>query len=147
MNLLEALNVQSDADCQRIITVRKCHKLGFKSHVHLRQYFSKFGRVERVVLLPMRAKPKNTMEGRGSRPSSMGFVVMESRDVVEAVLGFNNASGIHDIKGWPIEVRNFVKPVDKPDREVSGTTMTSELGAAWSVVHNPTFLNEGMSEW
>lgn len=147
MNLLEALNVQSDSDCQRIITVRKCHKLGFKSHVHLRQYFSKFGRVERVVLLPMRAKPKNTMEGRGSRPSSMGFVVMESRDVVEAVLGFNNACGIHEIKGWPIEVRNFVKPIDKPDREVSGTTMTSELGAAWSVVHNPAFLNEGIFEW
>lgn len=113
MNLLEALNVQSDSDCERILTVRKCHKLGFKSHIHLRQYFSRFGRVERVVLLPMRAKPKNSIDGRGNRPSSMGFVVMESKETVDKILNFNETRGIHEVKGWPIEVRNFVKPVDK----------------------------------
>lgn len=134
MNLLEALNVQSDEDCTRIVTVRKCHKLGFKSHVHLRQYFSRFGRVDRVVLLPMRAKPKNAMDGRGNRPSSMGFVVMETKEAADRILSFNNNSGIHEIKGWPIEVRNFVKPADKPiDRDISGgssTGIASEY-AAW----------------
>jgi hypothetical protein len=113
MNLLEALNVQCDSDCKRIVTVRKCHKLGFKSHIYLRQYFSKFGKVERVVLLPMRAKPKNSMDGRGNRPSSMGFVVMESQEMVDSIITFNQSCGIHEVKGWPIEVRNFVKPVDK----------------------------------
>lgn len=121
MNLLEALNVQGDEDCERIVTVRKCHKLGFKSHVHLRQYFARFGKVERVVLLPMRAKPKGALDGRGNRPSSMGFVVMESRDSVDKILSFDNGSGIHEIKGWPIEVRNFVKPADKPEREISSS--------------------------
>jgi len=115
MNLLEALNVRSDDDCPRIVTVRKCHKLGFKSHIHLRQYFARFGKVERVVLLPMRAKPKSTIDGRGNRPSSMGFVVMESRDSVEKILNHNNSCGVHEIKGWPIEVRNFVKPADRPE--------------------------------
>lgn len=109
MNLLEALNVQSDDDVHRIITVRKCHKLGFKSHVFLKQYFSKFGKVERVVLLPMRAKP-NGADNRGNRPSSMGFVVMESPSLVIKIL----ESDVHVIKGWPIEVRNFVKPADRP---------------------------------
>jgi len=124
MNLLEALNVQSDEDCLRIVTVRKCHKLGFKSHIHLRQYFSRFGRVDRVVLLPMRAKPKNALDGRGNRPSSMGFVVMETKEGADRILSYNNYCGIHEIKGWPIEVRNFVKPADKPDmnRDVSGTS-------------------------
>jgi len=132
MNLLEALNVQSDEDCSRIITVRKCHKLGFKSHIHLRQYFSRFGRVDRVVLLPMRAKPKNAMDGRGNRPSSMGFVVMETTEGAERILSFNNYSGIHEIKGWPIEVRNFVKPADKPfDREVSGVSTGIGSEFAW----------------
>jgi len=115
MNLLEALNVQSDDDIRRIITVRKCHKLGFKSHVFLKQYFQRFGKVERVVLLPMRAKPRHGDLNRGNRPSSMGFVVMENEDLVKKVLEFDNASGVHIIKGWPIEVRNFVRPADKPD--------------------------------
>lgn len=132
MNLLEALNVQSDEDCSRIVTVRKCHKLGFKSHIHLRQYFSRFGRVDRVVLLPMRAKPKNAADGRGNRPSSMGFVVMESKEGADRILSYNNYSGIHEIKGWPIEVRNFVKPADKPlDRDVSGASTGIASEFAW----------------
>lgn len=132
MNLLEALNVQSDNDCCRIVTVRKCHKLGFKSHIHLRQYFSRFGRVDRVVLLPMRAKPKNATDGRGNRPSSMGFVVMESKEGADRILSCNNYSGIHEIKGWPIEVRNFVKPADKPlDRDVSGASTGIASEFAW----------------
>lgn len=133
MNLLEALNVQSDEDCSRIVTVRKCHKLGFKSHIHLRQYFSKFGRVDRVVLLPMRAKPKHALDGRGNRPSSMGFVVMESQEGADRVLSFNNYCGLHEIKGWPIEVRNFVKPADKPsmDRDVSGASTGISSDYTW----------------
>ena len=133
MNLLEALNVQRDDDCSRIVTVRKCHKLGFKSHIHLRQYFSRFGRVDRVVLLPMRAKPKHATDGRGNRPSSMGFVVMETKEGADRILGYNNFCGIHEVRGWPIEVRNFVKPADKPiDRDISGasTGIASDL-TAW----------------
>ena len=115
MNLLEALNVRSDDDCARIVTVRKCHKLGFKSQVHLRQYFQKYGKVERVVLLPMRAKPKGgVVDGRGNRPSSMGFVVMESATSVADIL----SQEVHIVKGWQIEVRNFVRPTDKPDSSV-----------------------------
>ena len=132
MNLLEALNVQSEEDCKRIVTVRKCHKLGFKSHIHLRQYFSKFGRVDRVVLLPMRAKPKHAMDGRGNRPSSMGFVVMDSKEGADRILSFNNFCGIHEIKGWPIEVRNFVKPAEKAiDRDISGASTAVASDYAW----------------
>ena len=106
MNLLHALNVKPGDDISHIVTVRKCHKLGFKSNIHLKQYFSRFGKVERVVLLPMRSKQPN----KGNRPSSMGFIVFESAEVVPRVL----ETPVHTVKGWPIEVRNFVKPADKP---------------------------------
>lgn len=127
MNLLEALNVESDEDVARIITVRKCHKLGFKSHVFLKQYFAKFGKVERVVLLPMRAKVQSNGPSRGNRPSSMGFVVFENESTVQNVLDFDNSSGIHIIKGWPIEVRNFVRPADRPDIPSWVTNKTTDL--------------------
>lgn len=109
MNLLDALNVGPNDDISHIVTVRKCHKLGFKSNIFLKQYFSKFGKVDRVVLLPMRTKQLN----KGNRPSSMGFVVFENSDIVSRVLD----TPTHMIKGWPIEVRNFVKPADKPGDE------------------------------
>ena len=131
MNLLEALDVKSDDDVRRIITVRKCHKLGFKSHVFLKQYFAKFGKVERVVLLPMRAKVQPPSMGgtnsRGNRPSSMGFVVFENESTVETVLKFDKSSGVHIIKGWPIEVRNFVRPADRPD--IPWTTTTTSINS------------------
>ena len=143
MNLLEALNVQSDDDVRRIITVRKCHKLGFKSHVFLKQYFSRFGKVERVVLLPMRAKATPTLSVggpvRGNRPSSMGFVVFEQEATVETVLNFDNSSGVHIIKGWPIEVRNFVRPADRPDIPWTNTTTTMNNGGVDIPSRNSAF--------
>lgn len=107
MNLLDALNVHPGDSIDHIVTVRKCHKLGFKSNVHLKQYFSKYGKVDRVVLLPMRIKQLN----KGNRPSSMGFVVFESPQVAARVLQLET----HTVKGWPIEVRTFVKPADKEE--------------------------------
>ncbi len=141
LNLIEALNVQSDDDIKRIVTVRKCHKLGFKSQLFLKQYFSKFGNVEKVVLLPMRAKPKpggmsdnsTYSGGRNTRPSSMGFIVMSSEAAVANVLSFDNGSGVHIIKGWPIEVRNFVRPADKP-----GMPFSSSSPSCIQFTHSPT---------
>ncbi|EER15200.1 hypothetical protein Pmar_PMAR006929 [Perkinsus marinus ATCC 50983] len=118
MNLLEALQVFNAEDEKRVFTVRKVHKLGFKSQHALRQYFSQFGRVKDVVLLPMRAKPKPGPSGqvRGVRPSSMGFVVMQRPEDVQKILAYG---GVHTIKGWPIEVRPFVRPSDKRDSKDS----------------------------
>ncbi|KAF4665011.1 Acyl-CoA dehydrogenase member 10 [Perkinsus chesapeaki] len=100
MNLLEALQVKTEADEKRVFTVRKVHKLGFKARHILREYFSKFGHVRDVVLLPMRAKPRPGPGGivRGPRPSSMGFVVMSSPEEVRRVL---DVDGVHIVRGLP----------------------------------------------
>lgn len=112
MNLLEALQVKTEADEKRVFTVRKVHKLGFKARHILREYFSKYGHVRDVVLLPMRAKPRPGPGGiiRGPRPSSMGFVVMSTPEEVRRVL---DVDGVHIVRGWPIEVRPFVRPADQ----------------------------------
>ena len=113
LNLLEALGILSPADELRIVTVRRVHKLGFKSALILRQFFARFGQVIDVVLLPMRSRPKASADGnlRGARPSSMGFIVMSS--AAEAQVALKQPT--IEIKGWPIEVRAFVRPADRED--------------------------------
>ena len=112
LNLLEALNINSPSDEEKVITVRKVHKLGFRSQAILRRFFSKYGTVDDVVLLPMRARPKPGADGltRGARPSSMGFVVMSSSHAAQAALRIP----LQEIHGWPIEVRAFVRPSERP---------------------------------
>jgi hypothetical protein len=107
LNLLEALNIKSAEDEDKVITVRKVHKLGFKSASLLEQHFSRYGQVNNVVLLPMRARPKET--NRGIRPSSMGFVVMATKSQAANALREPTQS----VRGWPIEVKPFVRPSDK----------------------------------
>ena len=113
LNLIEALHITSEERTAFVITVRKIHKLGFRSAHFLRAHFQQFGSVEDVVLLPMRARPKPGPDGqiRAPRPSSMGFVVFASKGVAQAAL---NYGATHNIRGWPIEVRAFVRPKDRP---------------------------------
>ena len=112
LNLLQALNIKTPADEAKVITVRKVHKLGFRSQIILRRFFSKFGHVEDVVLLPMRARPKPGADGiiRGARPSSMGFVVMSAASAAQVAL----RTPLQEINGWPVEVRAFVRPSERP---------------------------------
>jgi hypothetical protein len=113
LNLLEALRISDAQDEAKVVTVRKVHKLGFRSAHFLRVHFQQFGPVEDVVLLPMRARPKPGPDGslRSARPSSMGFVVFASRPAALAALSHG---ATHDIRGWPVEVRAFVRPKDRP---------------------------------
>jgi hypothetical protein len=114
LNLIEALGITSEERTAFVITVRKIHKLGFRSAHFLRAHFQQFGSVEDVVLLPMRARPKPGPDGqiRASRPSSMGFVVFASKGAAQAALLHGPT---HNIRGWPIEVRAFVRPKDRPN--------------------------------
>ena len=114
LNLIEALRITSDERTAFVITVRKIHKLGYRSAHFLRSHFQQFGPVEDVVLLPMRARPKPGPDGhvRASRPSSMGFVVFASKGAAQAALLHGPT---HNVRAWPIEVRAFVRPKDRPD--------------------------------
>jgi len=101
-NLAGLLALLDNYDEALIITVRKIHRLGFKSARALRMHFQKFGPVEKVLLLS--SKPKTSDPEMKPRPASMGFVVMGSTDAAAACLGTT-----HSIQGWQIYAQKFVR--------------------------------------
>jgi hypothetical protein len=93
-----------DEDC--IICVKKIHKLGFKSVRVLRQYFSQFGAVQRIIVLPSRQKEmgSNGMTPYSVRPASMCFIVMSTKASCRRIL----LQELHYVGGeWPVEVAGF----------------------------------------
>lgn len=101
--LLKVLELEVDVEC--VLTVRKIHKLGISSANLLRDHFSQFGEVDRVMLLPSRPKSHGGL-GTGVvkvRPASMAFVVMRSRQ--PAIIA--RLHEIHTIQEHPIQVQKF----------------------------------------
>ena len=89
MTLPEVFKLLEGVENDRIICVKKIHKLGFKSVKFLRQYFSQYGVVKRVVVLPSRQKEVETYDGSvrySVRPASMCFVVMANASQCEEIL-------------------------------------------------------------
>lgn len=100
--LLKVLELEVDLEC--VLTIRKIHKLGLCSAELLRQHFSQFGEVERVMLLPSRPKSHGGGVSQNKiRPASMAFVVMRSRQ--PAI--FARLNEVHTIEGFPIQVQKF----------------------------------------
>ena len=103
-NLAGLLSILDEHDENLVITVRKIHRLGFKSARALRKHFQQFGNVEKVLLLPSR--PKSSDPDLKPRPASMGFIVMSS---VEAANSALSSKDTHLIQGWPVFVQKFVR--------------------------------------
>ena len=89
---------------ERIFVVRKVHCLVTNAADILKSYFSRFGRVTHVELLPSRRRC-----GR-LRPSTTGFVILESPAAVALVL--KNHSSVHQVTAeHEVEVTPFTYPV------------------------------------
>jgi hypothetical protein len=102
--LLKVLDMEVDSEC--VLTVRKIHKLGLNSASILREHFSQFGEVERVMLLPSRPKSSPLSNGGNFvkiRPASMAFVVMRSRQPAIIARLFE----VHSVEGHLIQVQKF----------------------------------------
>lgn len=87
-----------------IICVRRIHKLGFKSVRLLRRYFSAFGTVRKIVLLPSRPNEYGGKVDAHIRPSSMCFLVLDSRESALRVL----TQEIYDIGCHQIHVSPYM---------------------------------------
>ena len=112
--LLKVLELEVDLEC--VLTIRKIHKLGVCSADMLRQHFSQFGEVERVMLLPSRPKSHGgTVSQNKIRPASMAFVVMRSRQ--PAIIARLNE--VHTIEGFPIQVQKFRRDAQHLDSDYS----------------------------
>lgn len=108
MTLPDIFDMLSVEDPQCVVCVRRIHKLGFKSVKYIRQFFNLFGTIRRVIVLPSRQKDisdKLTPMGLPSpvRPSSMCFLVMDSRDSAFKIL----EQSIYYIGPWPVDVSFF----------------------------------------
>ena len=86
MTLPDIFDMLSSEDAGCIVCVRRIHRLGFKSVRYLRRFFSKFGLIRKIVLLPSR--PKEWLFGSDAaiRPSSMCFILFDNRESVSGIL-------------------------------------------------------------
>jgi hypothetical protein len=76
------LETLQSMDCNCIVQVRKINRLGFESARALEEHFSKYGKVDRVLVSHCYAKARNLR----FRPSGLGFVVMSCGEQVQAIL-------------------------------------------------------------
>jgi hypothetical protein len=107
MTLPEVFKILENDEEDRIVCLKKIHKLGFRSVKYLRHYFSKFGTILKIVILPSRQKEANSYYGSSCsstvRPASMGFLVMADKWSADRIL----KDEIHHISDWPVEVSRF----------------------------------------
>lgn len=98
---LEALRVHSP-DC--VLIVRKIKKLGFDSHVALREHFSRHGDVVDVHVAHSKTKPSPKRPAGRVKPATLGFVIMADPAAAAVAL----AAGAEQTVGPAvIEVQRF----------------------------------------
>jgi len=69
-------------DPERVVMLRKIHKLGFDSAPALEAYFSKFGTIDRLMVTPTSCH--STSGAPRPRPASFGYVVMSTVEEAKA---------------------------------------------------------------
>lgn len=134
-SLPQVLHALDDEDDDCIVVVRRITKLGFKSARILKERFRQLGwGVKKVVTLPSRARTQSFEPiGQGLsripttgylRPSSMGFVVFDSRDAARDCLG--RGSVLID------RVEVIIKPFVRQYRQTGITNEEDGAGASSS---------------
>ena len=73
LSLNAVLAILKHVDPASVLMVRRVNRLGFGGSKSMQGYFSKFGRVIRIFMLPLKSRKKNI-----SLPPKTGFLVMES---------------------------------------------------------------------
>jgi hypothetical protein len=73
-------------EAERVVLVRKINRLGFDSPAALEAHYSRYGTVERILVAHSHVKSQNRRIAARLRPSGLGFVVMGSKEEVEAIL-------------------------------------------------------------
>jgi hypothetical protein len=137
-SLPQVLHALDDEDDDCIVVVRRITKLGFKSARILKERFRQLGwGVKKVVTLPSRARTQSFEPiGQGGlsripttgylRPSSMGFVVFDSRDAARDCL--ERGSVLID------RVEVIIKPFVRQYRQTAGITHDEDAAGGTSSV-------------
>ncbi len=86
-----------------VLVVKRLSRLGYRSVSVIREYLTQFGEVKKIILLPCRSS-------EGHRPSSMCFVLMDSRKSAERVLIWTYRHSVADVE---VDVVPYIPlPVD-----------------------------------
>jgi hypothetical protein len=103
--LSTSLQLLSSEDPDCLFIVRRINKLGFKAARKLKQHFSTYGSVVRVLVAHSTVRQHGDPQSHARRrPSSLGFVHMVSADAVRQVL----AGGLEqEVDGSLIRVQRF----------------------------------------
>mmetsp|Transcript_35818 Transcript_35818/g.66782 ORF Transcript_35818/g.66782 Transcript_35818/m.66782 type:complete len:587 (+) Transcript_35818:103-1863(+) len=95
---------------EQVVLVRKINRLGFESPAALRAHYSKYGKVERVLVAHSHVKSQNRRFAARLRPSGLGFVVMSKKEEADAILAEGPeqvVAGGPDHAGAAIRVQRF----------------------------------------
>jgi hypothetical protein len=122
----------AEVDPGSVILVRKIKKMGFSSRRLLRDHFSRFGAVAKVLMAHSRLKGSDQPR---LRPASLGFVVMGSGAEAEHAFA---AGPTQEVGGVSIDVLRFVRRgvgvSNDSDREQDQDELPEEavdLGHEW----------------
>jgi len=118
-----------DPSC--VFVARQIHKLGFQSRERLRQHFSQYGKVVRVLVADKRVKTFSGPNGqRKTRPGGLGLIVMRSPSSVRRVLG---AGGNQLVCGHWVAIQPYDGPktalVDNTDANSTTPSTTPSRGS------------------
>jgi hypothetical protein len=94
----------STMDPARVLMLRKINKLGLRSPTMLKEYFSQFGTVDRVMISHSRAKSIYNPSQTRVRIAGLAFVVMSTADATQKVL---DRGRDHIVQGVSIAVSEF----------------------------------------
>jgi len=134
MKLAGVLGILDTEDDSCILIVRRISKLGFAAQNALTAFFSGFGPVKRVLLLPSRGKGDTR-----NRPASMGFVVMaSSNDCSKAV-----QSGHYKVLDVDIQVQRFVRNT-RIEISDGSTTANAYIPASYMCIDDASFLSRSL---
>merc|ERR1719468_982689 len=135
--LSASLQMLAAVDPACLLIVRRINKLGFKASRKLKQHFSTYGVVTRVLVAHSTVKQQGEPASRARRrPSSLGFVHMALPSAVVDILTLGENQ---DIAGSVIRVQRFERHgcnsfVDVEDNEADGDLEeeASDLGGTCS---------------
>jgi len=104
--LSDSLELLSTEDPRCLLIIRRINKLGFKADRKLKQFFSTFGVVVKVLCAHSSVRPSaagQAPQPARKRPSSLGFLQMATAESVAEILKLDE----YQIDGFPIKVQKF----------------------------------------
>lgn len=112
-SLRDHLRELAELQSSRVLMVRRINRLGLDSPSILKEYFSRFGTVDRVMVAHTRCKAKGLEKAR-VRPAPLGFVVLSKTEEANAALAPGSE---HSVNGVDIGVFSFEShPIDESEK-------------------------------